>query len=365
MNNYSVYFPAYTIGPQAYQHIPTICAAYGTKAVVIGGKKALKAAREKLIQGAGENIELLDFLEYGGECSYENVEKLQQHPAVQKAEMIFAVGGGKALDTGKCLAEKLQRPVFTFPTIASTCAACTAVSIIYDVEGRFKEPFFFEKPARHAFIDTEILAQSPERYMWAGLGDTYAKYFEATVSSRGEQLPHYVALGVTMSSMCMHPLLQYGRQAMEDQKKHQVSEALEQTVLAVIVTTAIVSTLVTKEHIIDYNTGLAHAVFYALTTFPHLKIEQNHLHGEVVALGVLILLLVDAQKEAFETMFAFHQAVGLPTCLEDIGVTAADLPALIPQIVQMPDISHNPYPITETMLQEAFAALQNDPRNKK
>lgn len=33
----------------------------------------------------------------------------------------------------------------------------------------------------HAFIDTEIIAKAPAQYMWAGIGDTYAKYYEATI----------------------------------------------------------------------------------------------------------------------------------------------------------------------------------------
>ena len=65
-----------------------------------------------------------------------------------------------------------------------------------------KEPFFFAAPPVHAFIDTEILVHSPSRYMWAGMGDTYAKYFESTVSSRGEALNHYTQMGVTASKMC-------------------------------------------------------------------------------------------------------------------------------------------------------------------
>lgn len=55
--------------------------------------------------------------------------------------------------------------------------------------------------------------------MWAGMGDTYAKYFEATMSSRGEELSHYVGLGVTISQMCLDPIMKYGRQALKDNKK--------------------------------------------------------------------------------------------------------------------------------------------------
>ena len=51
-----------------------------------------------------------------------------KNPLVQQADMIFAIGGGKSTDTGKCLG-KLKAvnkiPVFSFPTIASNCSACT------------------------------------------------------------------------------------------------------------------------------------------------------------------------------------------------------------------------------------------------
>ncbi len=359
MKDYAVYLPSYSIGEHVYEQIGDICGTYGKTAVLIGGEKALKAAEAKIRRAAEGKIHVLDTLWYGGECSEENVAALTAKPTVQAADMIFAAGGGKALDTGKALAEKLGKPVFTFPTIASTCAACTAVSILYEPDGRFKAPFFLKRPPRHAFIDMEILAESPARYMWAGLGDTYAKYFEATVSSRGEQLPHYTALGIAMSSMCLTPLLAYGAQALQDQQAHRSTYALEQTVLAIIVSTAMVSILVTKEQIIDYNTGLAHGVFYALTRFPDLKLEENHLHGEVVGFGVLVLLLVDGQREMFAKMYDFNRSVKLPTRLEDIDVTEKDLARIIPQVLAMPDIAHNPYPITEEMLRQAFSELQS------
>ena len=74
-----------------------------------------------------------------------------------------------------------------------------------------------------------------------------------------------------MSRQCLEPLLQYGQQAMEDNKQQRCTYALEQVVLAVIVTTGLVSILVTREHTADYNSGLAHGIFYAMTTLPEFE----------------------------------------------------------------------------------------------
>lgn len=357
MENYSMNLPSYSVGAKVYDKIPSICGAYGTKVVVIGGKTAMAAAKDKIVKACtGSNMELLDFVWYGGEASYENVEALMNHEAVKVADMLFAVGGGKATDTVKCLGVKIGKPVFSFPTIASNCSACTSVSIMYYPDGRFKEPFFYPAPPAHAFIDTDILVHSPSRYMWAGMGDTYAKYFESSVSSRGEEVNHYTQMGVDVSRMCYEPILRYGKEAMDSNNAGEVSYAYEQVVLAIIVSTGIASNFLTAEHIIDYNTGLAHAIFYSLTAYPH--IEKSHLHGEVVSYGVLNLLLVDHDTENFEKVYAFSKSVGLPTCLADLEFTAENIEELAKGAAAMKDIDHNPYVVTKEMIAEAMKKLE-------
>lgn len=358
MENYSMHLPSYSIGDKVYDKIPEICEPYGTKIVAIGGQKAIAAAKDKILKACDNSkLTILDFVWYGGEASYENVEALMNNDTVKKADMIFAIGGGKATDTAKCLGIKADKPVFSFPTIASNCSACTSVSIMYYPDGRFKEPFFFPAPPVHAFIDTDILVHSPSRYMWAGMGDTYAKYFESTVSSRGEELNHYTQMGVTVSKMCFEPIIRYGKEAMESNNAGKVSYAYEQVVLAIVVSTGIASIFLTAEHIIDYNTGLAHAIFYSLTAYSH--IEKNHLHGEVVSYGVLNLLLVDNDMETFEKVYNFSKSVGLPTCLSDLEFTVDDIDKLAEGAVIMKDIEHNPYSITKEMLVEAMKKLES------
>lgn len=358
MRNYDLYLPSYCVGNDVYSKIKDVCLKYGNKAIVIGGYKGMNAAKEKLDYASKDSgIKIIDYLWFGGECTYENVKALSENPRVIEADYIFAVGGGKALDTCKCLSQKINKKVFTFPTIASNCAACTTVSIMYNEDGTFKEPFFFLKPAEHAFIDTEIICHAPKKYMWAGVGDTYAKYYECTVSSRNEEVEHFKAMGVGFSHMCLDPLIKYGEKALEDNCNNIESYELEQIVLAIIVTTAIVSILLTRDHTPDYNSGLAHAVFYALTYFE--EIEKNHLHGEVVSLGVLFLLLCDNNKEEFNKIYEFNKKVGLPVCLNDIDISREQFESIVDRIINASDVKHYPYKITEKMLFDALEVLNN------
>lgn len=357
LENYEVHLPSYSIGDKIYEKIGPVCESYGKKVLVIGGRKALAAAYDKIAAYVAQtNLEIIGTEIYGENCTYATVERLRALPLYQEADMVFGVGGGKALDTVKCLCIPDDKPVFSFPTIASNCAATTSVSILYNEDGTFLKPHFFIRPVMHAFIDTQIIAQVPSQYMWAGIGDTYAKYYEALISSRDERLEHFTAVGVAVSQMCRDPLLLYSAQALEDHKRGLCTYAVEQVVLAIVVTTGIASIFLTKDYTPDYNSGLAHAIFYALTAYP--VIEERHLHGEVVAFGILIALLVDGQKEEFEKIYELNKSIGLPTRLSDIEIAPAQWEECLKVIPTMSDVAHYPYKVTRPMLENAMKTLE-------
>lgn len=357
LENYEVHLPSYSIGDKIYEKIGPVCESYGKKVLVIGGRKALAAAYDKIAAYVAQtNLEIIGTEIYGENCTYATVERLRALPLYQEADMVFGVGGGKALDTVKCLCIPDDKPVFSFPTIASNCAATTSVSILYNEDGTFLKPHFFIRPVMHAFIDTQIIAQAPSQYMWAGIGDTYAKYYEALISSRDERLEHFTAVGVAVSQMCRDPLLLYSAQALEDHKQGLCTYAVEQVVLAIVVTTGIASIFLTKDYTPDYNSGLAHAIFYALTAYP--VIEERHLHGEVVAFGILIALLVDGQKEEFEKIYELNKSIGLPAQLSDIEIAPAQWVECLEVIPTMSDVAHYPYKVTRPMLENAMKTLE-------
>ena len=102
--------------------------------------------------------------------------------------------------------------------------------------------------------------------------------------------------------------------------------------------------------------GEAHAIFYALTAYP--VIEERHLHGEVVAFGILIALLVDGQKEEFEKIYELNKSIGLPTRLSDIEITPAQWEECLDRIPTMSDVAHYPYKVTRPMLEDAMKTLE-------
>ena len=176
------------------------------------------------------------------------------------------------------------------------------------------------------------------------------------ISSRDERLEHFTALGVEVSRMCRDPLLIYGARALADHRQGLCTYEVEQVALAIVVTTGIASIFLTKDFTPDYNSGLAHAIFYALTRYPIL--EERHLHGEVVGFGILIALLADGQEAEFEKIYQLNRSIGLPTRLAAIEITPEQWDACLDVIPSMSDVSHYPYPVTRQMLEGAMAVLE-------
>lgn len=349
-----MFLPSYSIGDDVFDKIGDVCKSYGKTIAAIGGKTAIEKSR-KYIEDSIKNtdLEILDFVWYGGEASYENGDSLMNNEIVKKADMIFAVGGGKAIDTAKYTASHLGKPLFAFPTIAATCAASSAICVMYNPDGTMKDVFNPDRPAVHVFINTKIIAEAPDVYLWAGIGDTIAKHYAIAFSARGDELDHSDGLALAMSTMCVDPIIKYGQQAYDDCKKNIFSHAIQEVCLDIIITTGLVSNLVDSY---KYNTCLEHSLFYGFTKLH--QIEERHLHGEVVAYSLLVLLMIDKQIDTIDTLYKLYKGINLPTKLSDIEVTFEELDPVLDKALSSFDVEHVPYPLTREMTINAMKELE-------
>lgn len=340
MKTYTVSLPSYTIGKDAYKAIPEVCKFYGKNAVVIGGKIAMSKAKDYLLEGVkGSDIKITDFIWYGGDASFTNGDKLIADERVKNADMLFVVGGGRACDTGKYVADVLDKPVFTFPTVASNCAGVTQICVMYNDDGSFCRYYYPKRLGNHAFINSDVIADSPVNLLWAGIGDALSKECEVLFASQDAELFHTTYMGRQISRICTEPLLQYGQQALEDIKAKKASFALDQVTLDIIMSTGIVSNLTTTADDYYYNSSIAHMVYNGSTVTPH---SHNHMHGEVVSLGVLCLLTYEKNYEMCDKIRKFNYSIGLPVCFEDIEVTPDDFAAIAKKATATTEWAHRP-----------------------
>ena len=366
--SYNEFLPCYSIGDDCYKEIPYVTRRYGKTAVVIGGKTAMEKAKPELLAALkGSDLEITDFIWYGGDSNYENIEMLKAMPEVQNADMVFGVGGGRAVDTVKTLCDRMDKPFFTFPTLASNCASCTAISVIYNADGTFKEYAYLKAPALHTFINTKIIAESPEKLFWAGIGDALSKEYEVVFACRDKDMTHTPLLGRVLAEACTKPLVSYGKKALEDCRNNVSSKNIEQIALDIIITTGLVSNFTVHQNNPDpkddyyYNSSLAHCVYYGASLFP--KCEHDHLHGEIVSFGVLCLLTYDEQFEERQRIFEFNHSIDLPCTLDEIALTEEDVPAIVHKAASVVEWTYVPGEPTEEKFIKAI--LDTDKAGKE
>lgn len=350
------YFPAYTIGENAYSEFNRVCKGLGRRFLLIGGKTALGVCADRLLSQVSSEFELADKIVYGKECYVERVYELYEAYKDSKIDFVVGAGGGKAIDTAKYLAKLLGVEVVTLPTIASTCAAASALSVIYTKEHTFERFEYYKRPAFHCFIDTKIISEAPYEYLRAGVGDTLAKHYEVEFSQRGKQLDYSSELGLTISKMCAEPLIRYAKKALDACLKNAINDELEQVILAIIISTGMVSMLINP----DYNGAMAHALFYGLTVLD--GFEEKFLHGDVVGYCTTVQLAVDNRLEEAARIKGFLKTVGIETTLKERGICTDReyLEPVLKSALADPDMKVIPYKVTEDMLYEGIMKMENE-----
>ena len=162
------------------------------------------------------------------------------------------------------------------------------------------------------------------------------------------------AIGIALSSTCYDPILAYGRAALDEVERGEAGPAMELCARSVIVSAGLVSLLAND----NYNCALAHAVCYGLQLFPH--VEQRCLHGDLVAYGALVQLVLDGQEDRARSLRDFLVTLGTPVTLGQMGVPL-DRAALEPTLAEAtegPDMAHIPYPVTREMVYEAMLRVE-------
>ncbi len=351
--------PKFCFGRGVYEKFPALTRALGSRFALVGGVTAMEKGLPALKNALkGADMDMLCALPFGGACTERAMHALTEAIRPLAPDFLVGMGGGKAIDTAKGVAHLLGIPLVSLPTLVSNCAPITALSVVYREDGPFDRFMFFDAPPALTLVDLELAAHAPAKFFRAGMGDTLAKHLESTFSARadrlGSTLDHMSAIGLALSSTCYDPIVQLGRQALDEVERCEAGPAMEICARSIIVSAGLVSLMAND----DYNCALAHAVCYGLQHFEH--VERECLHGDLVAYGALVQLMLDGQEERTRALRAFLTSLGIPVTLAEMRVPL-DRDALSACLIEAttgPDMAHIPYPISQDMVFDAMARVE-------
>ena len=89
--------------------------------------------------------------------------------------------------------------------------------------------------------------------------------------------------------------------------------------------------------------------------------EEGCLHGDLVAYGALVQLMLDGKPEQARELRAFLVSLGTPVTLSEMNVPLdrEALTACLKEATTGPDMAHIPYPITESMVFDAMTLVES------
>lgn len=322
---------------------------YGNRALLV----AAPSASERYGAAMRENLSSLDSVTeavFGRECCDDEIERLK---GLADVDVIIGVGGGKTLDTVKAVADDLGLPVVIVPTVASSDAPCSALSVIYTADGEFLRYHVTKSNPNVVLVDSTIVADAPARFLVAGMGDALATWFEAESChiNKSANMSGYLgsATALGLARLCYETLLEYGVLALKACEEHVVTPALDRVIEA--------NVLLSGLGFESGGLGAAHAIHNGLTV---LEPTHSYWHGEKVAIGTLAsLFLTDKDADLIDEVYDFCEGVGLPTVFAEIGlqdVTDADLRTVAEAAVAEGETIHNEAGTVTT--DDVFSALK-------
>lgn len=362
----------YVQGPDELLNLGYFVQLYGKSALLIAHPLDVERVKDKLDATSKKYGIKLVTCPFKGECSREEVESLQKLAKDNKCDCIIGLGGGKAIDTAKCVNAAKSRLIIC-PTIAATDAPTSHSAVLYTPDGAFDDYAYYTSPDV-ILIDTTVIANAPTRFLVSGMGDALSTYFEARANNKSfaninAGLPCGAREGYTapakatmaayqLAQLCYQTLLEDGYKAMLACDANVCTPALEN----IIETNILLSGL-------GFESGglaAAHAIHDGLTV---LEESHHYFHGEKVAFGTICqLVLENADQAEIDEVIDFCLTVGLPVCLEDLGVSdIGDRINTVAEKACIPEESvHSmPFPVTPADVAAAILAADKMGREAK
>ncbi len=254
------------------------------------------------------------------DCCEFDLENALSEATNNNSDAIISTGGGKVIDAGKLIADRLNIPSITVPLSAATCAGWTALSNIYTKDGSFIKDINLKTCPKLLVFDHNFIKKAPAKTLASGMADALAKWYEASLTSKNSS-DGFVQQAVQMARVLRDQIFIDGYQAFNNSGSEEWVRVAEGCGLTAGLIGSIGGPLC--------RTAVAHPIHNGLT---QLKFHEHNLHGEIVGLGIIIQLSIEEKysdnklaKQAKSQLINFLKKLSLPVTITELNLINHDI----------------------------------------
>jgi len=280
----------------------------GKKVLIVSGQISFSLLGEKLREillqrGLSVYVEFLS-----GRGLVSKIDQLINIYERIGVNLVIGVGGGSIADIAKYISHRLKTRLIMVPTVLSTNAIASPFSVLYSEDNKL---YTLRTKAPDLIIaDLKILREEPRRFILSGIGDLLAKI----TSIYDYKLAHFIA-GEPYNKVAVE--IARGSLSMLLRNLGTISSASPEGIkmlLTLLILDGYIMDLANTSRVVA---GCEHQVAYGIE-----HVAGKGLHGELVALGVLICSYL--QNKNYIKIIDLFKRHGLPVHPSDIDVSVEE-----------------------------------------
>ncbi len=311
---------------------------YGKKVLIVSGKNFVyKTGLIEKIKGImeKEKIEYSIFSNVNPEPDIENVEKGVEFCIKERCDVILAIGGGSAMDVGKCIAAMVKNPgnlrnyfgeahfenevlpIIAIPTTCGTGSEVTRYAVIVDKRENTKKTMSSEKimPVL-AIMDPNILDYLPSQLIAATGMDAFSHSAESYLAINSD----FISQIFSIESLKL--LKENLKKAVDGDKESKENVFLASTFAGYSINKT--GTIIV--HGIGYSLTIKYGIHHGTANAVFLPyvlefLKRNNYKNEIEEMEKIIGPIYELKN--------FISSIGLPTKLREMGVKEKDIEELV------------------------------------
>jgi len=289
-------------------------ASVGSKAFIIGSPKSLEVA-EKLVENQLQQVNIpYEKAVFTAFSSENQARQLAEQAKGYGADLIIGIGGGRTVDVAKFAATIADVKLITVPTISATNASYRRNTMQYTDDGKYITGFKNKRSPMFVFADADILGKQPLRYLYSGIIDAMARWYESKPYIDIYPLHTHQRFAVDNAKIMYDYFVGNAEKITAAFSKGEPSNTVIETVTNVIGVCGVGANFV-SDIVLQ---GFAHPFYNMVTNVSRL---HDKLHGEIIGYGVLVQMVLEQLPEAeIKAELAILQKFGFDYSLKDIGI---------------------------------------------